>query len=212
MHRLSCIVLLMHVSLMIHAQAVWELKKDKNGIRIYTAKQSNSNYKCLKVECLMEAKFSQIIAVLFDIDKHYEWVYNTKSSEICRKVSDSELIYHSQVNAPWPFSNRDLIAHLKVKERSPQMLTIESHAEPAYMPCKKNCIRIRASDSYWTITAVNNNSIKVEYVIQFDPGGTVPAWLINMFVTDGPYETFKKLKERVHSPDYRNVHYSFIRE
>jgi len=210
MKRIIVISVLLFVCIDMQAQAVWDLKKDKNGIKIYTANQDNSNFKSIKVEFSVDANFSQLLAVLFDIDKHHEWVYNTKSSELCKKVSDSELIYYSQVSSPWPFSNRDFIAHLKVKKRSADVLTIESHTEPDYRACTGNCVRIRTSDSYWTITSVGANSLKIEYVIKFDPAGSVPAWLINMFVTEGPYVTFKNLKDRVHSPVYQNAHYSFV--
>jgi hypothetical protein len=204
--------ILIFASAQMQAQTVWEQKKDKNGIKVFTANQGNSNYKSVRVECTVNAKFSQLIAFLFDIEKHKEWVYNTKSAQLCKRVSDSELIYYSEVTAPWPFSNRDFVAHLKVSQRSPGLLTIESHAEPGYLPYKKSCVRILNSDSYWTITAQSNNTLKLDYVIRFDPGGSIPAWLINLFITEGPYETFKNLRERVKSPAYQNAHYSFIRE
>ncbi len=212
MRRLMCILLLMPVFAQLQAQVAWDLKKDKNGIKVYTAKQGNSNFKSVKVECTVNAKFPQLIAALFDIDKHHEWVYNTKSAKLLKKISDSELVYYSEVTAPWPCSNRDFVAHLKVSERSPGILIIESHAEPGNVEYKKNCVRILVSDSYWTITAVSNNTLKLDYVIRFDPGGSVPAWLINLFITEGPYETFKNLQERVHLSEYQNAHYSFIRE
>jgi hypothetical protein len=193
------------------AQQRWDLKKDKSGIKIYTASQVNSDYKCVKVECIIDCNFSQLLAVLFDIEKHHEWVCNTRSCELCKKVSDSELIYYSQISTPWPFSNRDFIAHLKVKQVSDAVLAIESHTEPEYKPCTKNCVRVKTSDAYWTITSLASASLKVEYIIKFDPGGTMPPWLINLFITEGPYQTFSKLKERVQAPQYRNAHFSFIK-
>ncbi len=212
MFRIIFILLLMPVFVQVHAQNAWELRKDKNGIKIFTARQNNSNYRLVKVECMVEAKLSQLIALLFDIDKHHEWVYDTKSSAVCKKLSDSEMLYYSEVSVPWPFCNRDFVAHLKVCEKSPRVLSIESHAEPDYLCNKKNCVRVRTSDSYWTITSLSDHSLKIEYIIKFDPGGAIPGWLINMFITDGPYETFKNLKERVHASSYQNAHYSFIKE
>ena len=33
------------------------------------------------------------------------------------------------------------------------------------------------------------------YIFEIDPGGSVPAWFVNMFADKGPYETFKQLAE-----------------
>jgi hypothetical protein len=33
------------------------------------------------------------------------------------------------------------------------------------------------------------------YIFEIDPGGSTPAWLVNMFADKGPYETFKQLGE-----------------
>jgi hypothetical protein len=33
------------------------------------------------------------------------------------------------------------------------------------------------------------------YTFETDPGGNVPAWLVNSFADKGPFESFKKLGE-----------------
>jgi hypothetical protein len=30
-----------------------------------------------------------------------------------------------------------------------------------------------------------------------DPAGSLPNWMVNLFITKGPYETFVKLREEV---------------
>jgi hypothetical protein len=62
------------------------------------------------------------------------------------------------------------------------------------------------------MTAIGNNTIKIDYVVQFDPSGSVPAWLTNMFVTKGPMETFEKLQGRVSMQVYKNARFDFIKD
>ena len=133
---------------------------------------------------------------MLDTDKQHEWVYNNKRSTLLKKASDHELIFYSEVNVPWPCSNRDYIAHLTVSQQSAQVIAIESHAEPNFIPQKKGIVRIAFSHSHWIITTLGNGQLGIEYTVQFDPGGSAPAWITNMFVTKGPFETFKKLKAR----------------
>jgi hypothetical protein len=39
----------------------------------------------------------------------------------------------------------------------------------------------------------SSTSINIVYTFDADPGGSLPAWLVNMFADKGPYESFKKL-------------------
>ena len=185
----------------------WVIRKDKDGIKIYTAKLPNESFRAVKVECFMNATADQLLAVLLDINNNHEWVYKTIASEIVKPISDRELIYHAQMECPWPFSNRDIIAHLKIARQSPSVITISSQAKPDLLPTEEDVVRIRSSKAQWTITDMKDQVIKVEYTIQFDPGGNIPPWLLNLFITDGPYESFRKMKERVDLPAYQHAQF-----
>jgi hypothetical protein len=52
--------------------------------------------------------------------------------------------------------------------------------------------------------------VKVEYTLHLDAGGSVPAWLLNMFITQGPTESFIKLKAQLQKPVYKNVKLAYI--
>ena len=38
-------------------------------------------------------------------------------------------------------------------------------------------------------------AMHIEYEVQVDPKGSIPAWVVNMFSTKGCFSTFKKLKQ-----------------
>jgi len=189
----------------------WTLKKETKTIKVFTATVDNSDYKAVKVECIVAGTFSQVIAALFDIDRQEEWVFNDKHSKLLKKVSDNELIYFSEVNVPWPCANRDFIAHLTVTQPSANIVNIDSHAEPGFVPEKNGIVRIKSSTSHWTLSVVGNNLIRIDYTIQLDPGGSVPVWLTNMFIIKGPFETFEKLQERVNMPAYQKAYFAFVK-
>ena len=64
----------------------------------------------------------------------------------------------------------------------------------------------------WVITPTTEHTINVEYSLFTDPGGNMPAWLINMFITKGPLESFKKLKEQIKNPLYTLVSLTDIKD
>ncbi len=195
----------------LFAQSDWTLKSTKNGLNIYTKTVSSSGLKGIRVKCNLSAKLSQVVALIMDVNAGEEWVYGTKSSSLLKKVSPSELYYYSEVDIPWPISNRDFIAHLKVSQ-DPQtkVVTISGPTESNYLPVKPHIVRVNHSNGKWVLTPGKNNFVQIDYTLEVDPGGTIPVWLVNLFATSGPAETFKKMKEQVKKPQYANANLSFI--
>lgn len=199
------------VSAQVYAQD-WKLASDKDGINIYTRKTENSDFKSVKVESDVPATFSQIFSLLFDVDRHHEWGFHHKTSRLLKKLSDNEIVYYSEVNSPWPLLNRDFIVDLKATQVNGNLFEINSNALPDYLPEYDKTVRIRNSTSKWLLYKTGKGMMKIVYEMSFDPGGGVPAWVINPFITKGPYETFQKIRERVKMPCYQGLHYSFIKD
>ena len=209
------ILLLALLAPLLHFKALsqkdWQLKAEKEGINIFTKTAPDSKFKAVRVICVLPATLSQVVAVLLDVNTGAQWLYSTKSSVLLKQVSPSELYYYSEVNVPWPVSNRDFIAHLKAtQDQRTKVVTVYGPTVPDYIPVKKDIVRVAKSDGKWVLVPLDPGHVKVEYTIQVDPGGSIPAWLINLFATKGPYESFKKLKLQLQKPQYLNARLPFI--
>jgi hypothetical protein len=154
-----------------------------------------------------------MVAVLLDVNAGVDWIYATKSSTLLKRVSPAELYYYSEVNLPWPFSNRDFIAHLKVRQDSAtRVVTVDGPTVADYLPEKKDIVRVARSEGKWVITPVGQGRIRVVYTLRMDPGGDISAWLFNLFATKGPMESFGNLKQQLKKPAYAQVRLPFIVE
>jgi len=197
----------------LFGQEDWKLNTSKEGMSVYTKVFPDSKFKAIKVELSLEATLSQLVAVVMDVNTGVDWVYATKSSVLLKRVSPTEVIYYSEVKLPWPVHNRDFIAQLKaVQDPVTRVVTINGPVVPDYIPVKKDIVRVSKSEGRWVITPIGKGRIKVEYTIRLDPGGDLPAWLFNLFVTKGPAESFENLKLQLKKPQYTNVHLPFIVE
>jgi hypothetical protein len=148
-----------------------------------------------------------------DVNTGADWVYATKSSVLLKRVSPNVVIYYSEVKLPWPVHNRDFIAELTAtQDPVTRVVTIYGPVVPDFIPVKKDIVRVAKSEGRWVITPIGKGRIKVEYTIRLDPGGDLPAWLFNLFVTKGPAESFENLKVQLKKPQYTNVHLPFIVE
>ncbi len=196
-----------------HAETAWELKKDKDGIKVYTGSIPNSNIKAVKVVCIVNASLSQLTALLLDTKAHEQWVYNTKTSYLVKQVSSAHWLYYSEVNMPWPLTNRDVVVDINITQQpATKIMYVSANTAEHYLPVNTDKVRVPLSKVNWIVTPMGNNQLSIEYIGQADPGGDLPAWLVNSFSTKGPFETFKKLKELVASSAYQHARYDFIKD
>jgi hypothetical protein len=206
------VLLLITTSLTASAQYNWALKSDKDGIKIYSSAVANSKLKALRIECNYQSTLTQMVAALLDLKTRPEWIYHTKSIHLVKQVSPSELFYYSEINLPWPAQNRDFVAHLiTTQDENTKVVTMDGPVAPTMVPEKDGIVRVKSSLSKWLIFPLSKNEVKVEYTIQLDPGGAIPAWLTNMFASEGPTQSFKALRLQLKKPEYRSASVPFIK-
>ncbi len=66
-------------------------------------------------------------------------------------------------------------------------------------------------NSSWIIKPNQNGTISAEYHFSGDPGGTLPIWLINLFITEAPYKTQVKMHELIPGKKYQEAKVDFIK-
>lgn len=208
----SLFLLLLFAYLPGTAQQNWVLKTEKDGIRVYSRPGEHSKFDELKAELTVKSTLSSVAALILDIPSYANWSFNTKMSYVLKQVSPSELYFYTQINSPWPASDRDLAVHLRISQ-DPQskVMTIREESVPDLIPPKKNIVRVPLSREVWTVTPIGPGTLKIEYQLEIDPGDSAPAWLVNMFATKGPHETFTNLREQVQLPQYGHANVPFIK-
>jgi hypothetical protein len=192
-------------------QGEWQLKSDKDNIKTYSKTVPGSKINAVKVESVFTASLSQLVSALLDVASYDKWIYNSKSTRLLKQVSPSEVYYYSEVIFPWPTTNRDFVSHVTVSQDAPsKTVRIEAINVAGWVPPKRGIVRIDRSEAKWIITPLDQNKVRIEYELQTDPGGDLPAWLINPFASKGLVETFKHLREWIKNPQYTNAQLGFI--
>lgn len=113
------------------------------------------------------------------------------------KIVDADnIIYYLESGAPWPVSNRDAVVNMNFRKSADNRnLTITTSDNKTILEQKKGIVRVASLSAIWNIVAVDDKNIAITYYLDVNPGGSVPAWAYNLFVTEGPYSMFKKLTE-----------------
>jgi len=184
----------------------WEKVKVKDGITFYTRHFDESRIKEFKAETTFNTSLSSLVGVFLDIPRYCEWVRDCKNSEVIMEVHTNELFYYLEVKVPFPFENRDMIQHVKI-EQDPATKWVRVNLEnaPQYIPNKKDITRMAVAGGYWLLKPVAPDQVQIMFQYQNDPGGGIPAWMVNMFIVESPMTTISNLRSQVKKAPYRQM-------
>jgi hypothetical protein len=191
----------------------WKLQKDENGIKIYTRHAEGFAIDELKTESIVKAPVAAVVGVIVDADRYHDWIYACSESHVLQKISDSEQ-YQYQVNdIPYPLSDRDIVIHLRVwKDSLLNTIRTSSIGEPTYIPPKPGLVRVPVFLAEYEIVPLEGGKVKIIYQLKFDPGGSIPDWVVNLFLVKAPFESTLKMREVMESGKYDNSVFDFLNQ
>ena len=196
----------------LKAQENCNLKKDQEGIRIYLCETEGSSFKTIKVSFESKGTLKSYASGVLNINRYKEWQNSILNINILERVNELELIYYSEVDAPWPVSNRDLIFHLTMHQDSiSKVLSVSLKQLPDYIPEKNGIIRVPAANSLLTVTPIDSEQLQINYVIHVDPGGAIPAMIANLFASNTPWQTYYNFRKKLELGEFEEFNSSSIR-
>lgn len=185
---------LMFVGFAMAQTAEWKLAKSGDGIEIYTRTRDGGKVKEYKAITTVNQKLTRVEQLLDDIDRYPDWQSNLESSEIIERIDDQTIIGRYLSSTPWPFDDRDIVLKMRKEKNGSELVYRIENAPDAY-PEDEDYVRIPTAGGYWQVTEVDGNKCELVYQFYADPGGSIPKWLVNMFIVQGPYNSFTRMKE-----------------
>ena len=184
----------------------WKLRKDEDGIQVYTRDRKGTDFLEYKGLVQLKTDIATLTAVLQDIDNFTNWLPFSDSTRILQNDLPGKLIYYAITDAPWPASDRDGIYSNTFPPtphgEGPYVIKID--ALPDYLPENEDCVRVQEAEGFWKFEALSPDTVKVTYQVLTQPGGSLPAWLVNMSIVKVPFETLTGLRQQVDRPEYRD--------
>jgi len=146
MRKALCSILLAFLSFASMAQSEeCSLKKDKDGIKVYTCKAENERFKVLRAEFVIHNTTpEELEQFLHNVPNYPSWQYNMLSAKIIRhNKDDNTFIICSEIDAPWPVENRELVVQFSVQrfaDKDKLQFTVKTI--PYDYPSTKGLIRV----------------------------------------------------------------------
>ncbi len=198
MKRIYGLFFVLYFNVSLAAQNNWTLQKERDGIKISNRPSPTSSFNDVRVELDLPGNIDQLAGILLDVNKYTEWAYATRKSELIRQLGPGKLIYYSEIEVPWPATDRYFYALFElIKDPGGRSMQVVSSSVSYEAPAPKDLVKVPYSKGSWVVTQKSKKSIHVDYILELNPGGSLPAWILNLFSSKGPMETFENIRTKM---------------
>lgn len=190
-------------------QKDWELQKDKKGIKVWTKDYPNSSFKQFKATTKLKAELKNVVAVFLDIENMGIWYDRVEKVTMVEKISEMEGTYKIDFELPWPVKDRISAVRATLSHDSnTNVVTVRTKYEDGVI---KNPDRLLVTDihSEWILTPIDGGYVEIFHKGYMHPAGSLPAWIANSGVREGPVKTLTALKEVL--PNYEGIEVAFLK-
>ena len=191
---MSSIVFIVSLSSLAHGK--WELEKNANGVQVFTRDNENSAIKEFKAIATVFADRLDIARCVARVTDYPNWFPDCGESRIIDIISPTKRKTYYRVDLPWPATDRYcyMIMHVET-DNDKQETTI--HFNDTDGDEVSDCVRMASANGFWKMTTLDEKKTKVVYQFISDPAGSLPAWIINMFIVDNPFDALVALKKKM---------------
>lgn len=184
---------------------VWEAVYNEGEISVKTAVKQGSNIKSIKAETVLPASLDSVMAVLADPDACDLWIHGCLRAEILDSTGFSQRNTYQVNDFPWPTQDRDLVLEVTIEQdiAANQVLYTLTNRPDYYK--KTDNVRIASFEGRYLLTVLDQQHTRIEWTQHADPGGNVPAWLVNSMIVDVPVKTLEGLTRLVQQEPYASA-------
>jgi hypothetical protein len=175
----------------------WQLAKSGNGIEIFTREREGGKIKEYKALLIVNSPVHRVEKLLDDVNEYPTWQDNCDYAKVIEKTSSTIQFERYYTDTPWPIADRDLVMKMVKEKKADGSVKYTRISAPDKFPVDSDFMRIQEAGGEWLLEPVGEQQSKLTYQFYADPGGSLPAWLVNSFIVQGPFNTFSNLKKRV---------------
>ncbi|NBC07933.1 MAG: hypothetical protein GVY26_12140 [Bacteroidetes bacterium] len=193
-------------------EGAWKLARETDGLKVYLRDAADSDIKEIKIETTLNASLDAVVSVLKDVPVYDEWIYKCLEARRLEASTNTSSLYYCKLDFPWPMSDRDFIAQSQLRQ-DPDSRTvyIDVKGLPNYKPAKKGIVRINDLSIHYELVPLSAERVQMTYRLHSDPGGSIPAWLVNLVVDNGPTNTVKGMRDKLKEAKYQNARLAFLK-
>lgn len=188
--------------------AEWQLRKQADGISVYSKAVPGSKYHAFKGQTLVDATPVAALALLDDTSRGTEWIHGCIESTMLASNGPLGRFIYQVTDLPFPARTRDAIFKAEVQIVSDGKIRVSLVAVPHFIE-EDRYIRIEQSAGEYLLEAISDRQTRVTWEQHVDPAGALPSFVVNSMLTDLPYNSLKAFRELVREDRYQRATISF---
>jgi hypothetical protein len=111
-----------------------------------------------------------------------------------------------KMNLPWPLGDRDIVSGQSYEQDDPTLVVrVREWNEADAIPENKGIIRMPRLNNEFVLLPEGENLTRMIWQGHTEPGGYIPAFLVNWLIEDVFYASVMNMKVRFELPEYHKT-------
>jgi len=184
----------------------WKKVKDRNGIQVYRAHSEESKFKTFKAVTRLEVEnIGSLVGLFLDEKAYVKWLHMVSGAELLPTEDPRRYELYIETRLPWPVKDRFTRADTVISQREDYSVRVDLLLPEVPAEERKGYILAPVSKGFYELKTVpDSKEVEVTVEILVDPGGYVPAFLVNLITDDMSYYTMKKLRGVIQDSKYQS--------
>eukprot|EP01115_Flamella_aegyptia_P014368 TRINITY_DN812_c0_g1_i1.p1 TRINITY_DN812_c0_g1~~TRINITY_DN812_c0_g1_i1.p1 ORF type:complete len:214 (+),score=65.86 TRINITY_DN812_c0_g1_i1:37-642(+) len=166
----------------------WEFVKEKDGVNIHLRQVEGSPIVMMRGQIDIDCAAPDCLVITEDLESRKDWDELFIEGKVIEEIDDTHQVLHFKFKAPSRLiTNRDFLMARAVKTLDDGTI-LANHVSCEHDDCpeQKGFVRGEIKASGYHFKPTGDNSCKATYVVQIDPKGWIPTWLVNTVATKQP--------------------------
>lgn len=170
----------------------WRLRKDENGIKVFTRKVEGSPI--LEFKGVMTADVPPDVAVDFYLDgaRYTEWFYRCSEARVLEVRPEGKVFYYV-MEMPWPVSDRDSVYLARMLSDKGDVIIRLSALKDLY-PLQPGKVRVSELKTEWRFRSIVGGKTEISFQQHTSSDGHIPPALVNTLSVNMPLKTLQKMR------------------
>jgi len=192
------------------AEASWKKIGESNGIVGYTRPTPKSSVDQMKGIGIVDASVAAVEALIRDVPSQTEYMYKCKEASVVNipelKGSADSVYVYNVTAMPYPVKDRDAVVRADYTiDKATGTLYMHLDGIKSDYKLDKNKVRMPYVNVDYVLVPKGPDKTEVTYTALADPGGNLPAFLVNLLTKNLSIETIASIREMVKKDKYKNV-------
>jgi len=204
MNRLRCLLAVASATVALAAGRAaagesWQRTGEEDGVLLETRDVAGAAMPEFRGTTTIPADLYDIAAVLDDLDRYCDWQKRCVKARELARAGELDRHFYTRTGAPWPLHDRDAVLRGRttgLAEGADVWVRFESVADPRWPPVD-GVVRMPLTRGHWRLVRIDGARTRVEFQVQVDPGGIVPAWAARLSARQVPRDTLAGLRRHV---------------